>query len=135
MNLEAKQAELISDLLILPDAHERLSVLLSRSTRMCLADDAKVAANRVAGCVSEVWLTASESEGIFVFKCDAESPMVKALITLLCELYSGSAADDIRRVEPEIWEKCGLLKVLSPTRINGLRAVRQRMVSLVSVSR
>ena len=132
MNLAAKQAELISDLLILPDAHERLSALVSRSTRMCLAEDAKVDANRVVGCVSQVWLTASESDGIYVFNCDAESPMVKALVTLLCDLYSGSTAEEIQRVEPEVWEKCGLLKVLSPTRVNGLEAVRRRIVSEVS---
>lgn len=132
MNLEAKQAELISDLLIIPDAHERLSALVSRSTRMCLAEDAKVDANRVVGCVSQVWLTASESDGIYVFNCDAESPMVKALVTLLCDLYSGSTAEEIQRVEPEVWENCGLLKVLSPTRVNGLEAVRRRIVSEVS---
>lgn len=132
MNLEAKQAELISDLLILPDTHERLSALVSRSTRMCLAEDAKVDANRVVGCVSQVWLTASESDGIYVFNCDAESPMVKALVTLLCDLYSGCTAEEIRSVEPEIWEKCGLLKVLSPTRVNGLEAVRRRIVSVAS---
>ena len=132
MNLEAKQSELIADLLILPDAHERLSALVSRSTRMKLTEDAKIEANRVAGCVSQVWLTASESEGRYVFQCDAESPMVKALVTLLCDLYSGSTAEEVRQVEPEVWEKCGFLKVLSPTRVNGLRAVRQRIASLAA---
>ena len=132
MNLAAKQAELISDLMILPDAHERLSALVSRSTRMKLTEDAKIEANRVAGCLSQVWLTASESEGRYVFQCDAESPMVKAMVTLLCDLYSGSTAEEVRQVEPEVWEKCGFLKVLSPTRLNGLRAVRQRIASLAA---
>jgi cysteine desulfuration protein SufE len=56
--------------------------------------------------------------------------MVKGLVSLLCELYSGATPEEILSVETTIWEECGFLKMLSPTRLNGLSAVRERIRQL-----
>jgi cysteine desulfuration protein SufE len=52
---------------------------------------------------------------------------VAGLVALLCHLYSGAEPKEVATVEPEVLKACGLTKVLSPTRLNGLNAVRERM--------
>ena len=51
--------------------------------------------------------------------------MVKGLVGLLCDAYEGGAVEEVGSQEPIIWERLGLLKQLTPTRLNGLAAVRQ----------
>jgi cysteine desulfuration protein SufE len=58
--------------------------------------------------------------------------MVAGLVALLCALYEDAAPSEVIAIEPQIWEKCGLVKVLSPTRLQGLAAVRQRLRALAT---
>jgi cysteine desulfuration protein SufE len=58
--------------------------------------------------------------------------MVAGLVALLCHLYDGAKPEEVMAVEPEVLKECGLVKVLSPTRLNGLNAVRQRMRGLAA---
>jgi cysteine desulfuration protein SufE len=130
--LAQKQQTWIEDLLILPDPQERLAELMRRGVRHQLEAEEKVEANRVQGCQSQVWLVAHWQDGSARFVCDAESPMVKGLAAALCDLYSDQSTAEIRAVEPVFWEAAGLHKVLSPTRLRGLSALRKRIVSLVT---
>ena len=132
MTLSAKQNELISDLNLIADPHERLSVLVSESASHALPAELKTSDHLVSGCVSRVWLAGSLTNGQCLFRCDAESPMVKGLVALLCDLYSGGTPEEVMRVEPEIWAACGLDRLLSPTRANGLRSVRARIRELAA---
>jgi cysteine desulfuration protein SufE len=136
MSLAAKQAALIEDLNFLPDAQERLAEVVRRGARHSLPEDNKVESNRVEGCVSKVWLLGGWVGGTLSFSCDAESPMVKGLAALLCDLYSGATPAEVVAVEPLLWQACGLHKMLSPTRLNGLAALRAkiRAVALINVS-
>lgn len=49
--------------------------------------------------------------------------MVRGLIGLLCELYHGAPPAEMIALEPTIFEKLGIAKNLTPTRLNGLAAV------------
>jgi cysteine desulfuration protein SufE len=53
--------------------------------------------------------------------------MVKGLVGLLCELYEGAAPDEVIAFEPTLFEDLGIVRMISPTRIAGLEAVRMRM--------
>jgi cysteine desulfuration protein SufE len=46
------------------------------------------------------------------------------LLVLLCDLYGDATPAEIIATEPELLEKLGLARNLSPTRLNGLRSVR-----------
>jgi cysteine desulfuration protein SufE len=130
MTLSAKQEALISDLNLIHDPHERLAAIVGNSASRSLPDLQKTDANQVAGCVSRVWLVGIHENGICRFESDADSPMVKGLVALLCDLYSGATLDEAAEIDPEIWNKCGFDRLLSPTRVNGLRAVRARIREL-----
>lgn len=127
MSLEDKQRTLIEDLSLIPDPQERLSAVVSGSARMKIEEAYKVEANLVPGCVSRVWLHGVVVDGRTQFRCDADSPIVKGLAALLCELYSDTTPAEAATVEPHVWEACGFTKLLSPTRLNGLGNVRRRI--------
>ncbi len=127
MTLDEKQRALIDDLNLIPDPHERLSALGSCGDAVRLPDEAKTDALLVPGCVSRVWLQGTLQDGACRFRCDADSPMVRSLVTVLCQLYDQSSPNEAATVEPLLWKACGFEKMLSPTRLNGLASVRSRI--------
>lgn len=132
MTLAAKQEALIEALHFLPDAQERLAELVRRGAAHELPEALKTEARQVPGCVSRVWLHGEVADGVLRLRCDADSPMVKGLAAALCDLYSGAPPEEVVAVAPRFWEACGLHKVLSPTRLNGLAALRARIVALAT---
>lgn len=132
MSLSAKQTELIDDLNLIEDAHERLSALTSYVARTRLPEELKTDDLIVPGCISRVWVHGELRDGLTHFRCAADSPMVAGLIALLCDLYSATKPEEVVEIEPEIWQRCGFVKLLSPTRLNGLAAVRARLKELAS---
>jgi cysteine desulfuration protein SufE len=127
MSLAEKQQSLIDDLNIIHDPHERLNAVVSRGAAMKLGEEHKIDANLVPGCVSRVWLHGVLVNGRTRFVCEADSPMVKGLAALLCELYTDSDPKEVAITEPQVWPGCGFTKMLSPTRLNGLMNVRKRI--------
>lgn len=127
MTLEEKQRTLIEDLNLIPDPHERLAALGSRSGAFLLPDEEKHDSLLVPGCVSRVWLHGRLQDGQCRFRCEADSPMVRSLVVLLCQLYDDASPAEVAVTEPELWRACGFDKMLSPTRLNGLASVRSRI--------
>jgi len=127
MTLVEKQQSLIDDLNIIDDLHERLNAVVSRAGSMKLDAAHQIESNLVPGCVSRVWLHGELVGGRTHFACAAESPMVKGLAALLCEIYTDVAPAEVVMVEPHIWEACGFTKMLSPTRLNGLANMRNKI--------
>lgn len=130
MTLAEKQQSLIDDLNIIDDPHERLNAVVMRGAAQTLDEKHKTEANLVPGCVSRVWLHGEQVEGRTRFVCDAESPMVKGLAALLCEVYTDADPAEVVAVEPAVWEGCGFTKMLSPTRLNGLANMRKRICEM-----
>jgi cysteine desulfuration protein SufE len=125
VSLAEKQQRMLADLLLIEDAQERLAAIVDRARpRLAVSRAEHTDANRVPGCVSPVWLVSACAGGVCEFRSDAESPMVRGLVALLCDLYTGGTPADVVATEPVLLEQLGLLRTLSPTRLNGLRSVR-----------
>lgn len=128
MTLAEKQQQMINDFALIEDAQERLSAVVDRArSRPPLDETERTEANRVRGCVSLAWIAAEMRDGRCHFRCDADSPLVRGLLVLLCDLYSEATAAEVAGTEPELLEKLGLAQNLSPTRLNGLRSVRAKI--------
>lgn len=128
MTLAEKQQQLIDDLILIEDPQERLSAVVDRAkSRPPLSESERTEANRVRGCVSLAWIVSEVSDGRCHFRCDADSPLVRGLLVLLCDLYSGAIPAEAAATEPVLFEKLGLAQNLSPTRLNGLRSVRAKI--------
>ena len=126
MTLLQKQAAFIDRYSVIPDPQERLAALISRkSTLAQLTDSERVDAALVRGCVSRVWLAGTHENGRCRYRVDADSPMVKGLVTALCELYDDAIPEEVISVEPEIFDALGISTNLTPTRLNGLASVRR----------
>jgi cysteine desulfuration protein SufE len=115
----------VEDLSVIPDPQERLAAIVDRARRSPpLRPVEKIAAHRVRGCVSVVWVVGEIREGRCYFRSDAESPVVRGLVAFLCECYSGAPPLVIAQSEADPLAALGLTQNLSPTRRNGLAATR-----------
>ena len=128
MSVAERQRELVERFSALPDRHERLAAIVDRARKSApLSPDQKTAAQRVPGCVSPVWLATEFRDGRLFLRSDADSPVVKGLVALLCELYDGATPADIAATEPTLFADLDVDRDLSPTRRHGLAAVRARL--------
>ncbi|MBX9768934.1 MAG: SufE family protein [Bdellovibrionales bacterium] len=81
---------------------------------------------KIKGCQSQVWLNASIKDGRVYFIGDSDAAIVKGLVAIVLEIYSGLTPQEIIETQPDIFERIGLNANLSQTRVNGLAAmVRQ----------
>ncbi len=123
--LTEKLQRLADDFSVLPDNQERLSAVVDRAKRLrSLHEAERIEAHRVHGCVSVVWLVGELRNGHCYFRSDAESPLVRGLVAFLCECFSGAPAAEIAACDADPLEMIGVGDNLSPTRRNGLNAVR-----------
>jgi cysteine desulfuration protein SufE len=125
MSVSEKQTQLAGDLSFIEDRQERLAAVVDRARRRpAFPADLKTNAHRVNGCISQVWVAGELRDGSLHFQFEADSPLVKGLVALLVDLYEGGIPADIVATEPVLFEQLGLTRDLTPTRQNGLAAVR-----------
>ena len=127
MSLATKQ-QLVADYAIIDDPQERLAAVVDQARRRpALPAAERTEANRVRGCVSLAWVVGEVRDGHCHFRCDADSPLVRGLLVLLGDVYSGGTPVEVAATEPALIEQLGLDRSLSPTRLNGLRSVRAKI--------
>ncbi len=129
MTLEDKDRTEIEELLVIPDAQERLAWLIRKADEGGLAQEECTDADRVTGCVSAVWVRALGGAEACHFRSHADSPMVKGLVAFLCRYFNGLSAKEILRCETDPMVRLGLVRILTITRLNGLAAVRARILA------
>lgn len=88
-------------------------------------------ANKVSGCVSQVWLVTSTGAGLdptLRFEGDSDAHIVRGLVAIVLALFSGKHASEILSTDAEATLKTlGLDEHLSPQRSNGLRSMVRRI--------
>jgi cysteine desulfuration protein SufE len=93
------------------------------------------AANKVQGCVSQVWLSKnidrSEAEKPKLkYLGDSDAHIVRGLIAILLTLYSGQTPQQILATDAtKVFDEFGFRDHLTPQRSNGLRAMVERIRS------
>jgi cysteine desulfuration protein SufE len=96
-------------------------------------EEARVEANKVQGCASQVWLTTrTQPDGahgpVMTFLADSDAHIVRGLIAILLAVYSGKPARDILATDAlAIFDELGLRENLTPQRSNGLRSMVERI--------
>lgn len=125
MTSAEQQRQLIEDFSLIENRQERLAAIVDRARRLPpLPEAERTEANRVPGCVSQVWVIGDRRDGRCYFRCDADGPLVKGLVAFLCDYFSGATPAEIADDTTDPLAALGLLRDLSPTRQNGLAAVR-----------
>ena len=125
MILDERLQRLHDDFAVFDDPHERLTAVIDRARKIpALFPAERTEANRVHGCVSVVWLVCELHDGHCHMRGDAESPLVRGLVVFLCDFFTGATAAEIATAEIDPLAALDLARNLSPTRRNGLAAVR-----------
>jgi cysteine desulfuration protein SufE len=125
--------EILADFELLDDWEDRYRYVIELGRRLePLSEADRSPANKVQGCVSQVWLSTrvDRSGGVprLSFIGDSDPHIVRGLIAILFSLYSGKTADEIARIDAG--ERLGLLHLnehLTPQRSNGLMAMVKRI--------
>lgn len=98
-----------------------------------LPESERTAANKVQGCVSQVWLSRTLSRSdtnqpVLSYIGDSDAHIVRGLIAILLSLYSDKSPQDILKIDPgTIFDELGFGQHLTPQRSNGLRAMVERI--------
>jgi cysteine desulfuration protein SufE len=75
---------------------------------------------RVYGCASQAWVIGRKIGNNYVFRCDSDALIVKGLLSLLCKIFSGHEAIEIRSLDhSKILNLVGLSGSISVQRTNG----------------
>lgn len=117
------------DFALFDDARDKIEHIIELGKELPpLPDELKTEANRVRGCQSQVWLVAEldpETRRIGL-RADSDAVIVKGLISLVLRLYDQRSPEAIIANPPEVFERIGLGKMLTPGRANGLYSMVER---------
>jgi cysteine desulfuration protein SufE len=125
--------EIVADFEVLEDWEDRYRYVIELGRKLTPLPEAdRTAANKVQGCVSQVWLAtfvapASPSPRLS-FIGDSDAHIVRGLIAILFALYSGKTADAILGTDANAaLAQLHLKEHLTPQRSNGLLAMVERI--------
>jgi len=127
--------ELEEDFSLLDEWEDRYRYIIELGRRLePLPEGDHSAANKVQGCVSQVWLTtkidADNGTHRLTFQGDSDAHIVRGLIAILFTLYSGRTAEEILTIDAhETLGRLHLNEHLTPQRSNGLMAMVKRIRS------
>ncbi len=120
----------------LDSPRDRLEYLLELGRDLPpLEEEAKREENRVRGCQSNVWMVADFDPATrrLVIRADSDALIVRGLVALLLRLYSGRTPEEILAHPPEVFERIGLGRLLTPGRQNGLWSMVERIREIARI--
>ena len=128
--IEDALTELADEFDLLGDWEERYRYVIDLGGDLApLTDDERSDANKVRGCASQVWLvTEPQADATVEFRGDSDAHLVKGLIAVLLQLFSGQHAADIAAYDTKAaLDRLGLGSMLTPQRSNGLASMANRI--------
>ena len=94
-----------------------------------LKENEKIEKNKINGCTSRAWVvTKQNSDDTYTFRTDSDSLIVKGLLTILEQIFSGQTADNILSINSsDILYSIGLDKTITSQRTNGFSSAVQKI--------
>ena len=94
-----------------------------------LKENEKVEQNKINGCTSRAWVVIEENgDDTYTFRTDSDSLIVKGLLTILEQVFSGQTADNILSINSsDILYSIGLDKTITSQRTNGFSSAVQKI--------
>ncbi|WP_316858068.1 SufE family protein [uncultured Cohaesibacter sp.] len=127
--------EIIENFSFIDDWEERYRYVIELGRDLeDLPEAAMCEANKVQGCVSQVWLTTKASgedtNPTLTFQGDSDAHIVKGLVAITLAIFSGKTAREILDIDVDpIFDQIGLHEHLTPQRSNGLASMIARIKS------
>jgi len=111
------------------DWEERYKYIIDLGKQLpAMSDDKKNDTYLLRGCQSQVWIDSELNNGVLTFEADSDAHIVRGLLGVVLAAYNHKTPADIIAFDiDDYFSKIDLVKHLSPTRGNGLRAMVQRI--------
>lgn len=115
---------------------DRYKYIIDLGKELPPMDDAKKDdAHLVRGCQSQVWIDHNLEDDRLWFEVDSDAFIVKGLLGVVLAAYNGKTPQQVLNFDIEgYFDQLGLLKHLSPTRGNGLRAMVKRIQTIAQAT-
>ncbi len=128
---EQLTSALIEDFEFLEDWPSRYAYLIELGEKLPAFDERlRIEENRVKGCMSQVWVHATERQGgsVVDYSGDCDTAIIKGILAVLIELMSGLTREEIEALDLEaLFDALQLRENLSPSRHFGVYAIVELM--------
>ncbi len=126
--------EIIETFEFLDDWEDRYKYVIDLGKELPgLPEAEKNEANKVRGCVSQVWLVTeiarnADGEPVITYQGDSDALIVQGLVAIVLALFSGKTAQEILDTDVDaLFGQLGLQEHLTPQRSNGLKSMVARI--------
>jgi cysteine desulfuration protein SufE len=124
MTLEEKKNALVEEIMLIPDAYERLGYIVDRGKKAHgLPNDLRIDNFKIEGCMSQLWVVPEFHDGVCRYQSESDSAIVKGIASLLCDFYSEAKPEEIIEADADFLGEVGITQHLSPNRRNGLSRI------------
>ena len=130
MNMQQQLTSLRELFMLFEDPKDKFVQLMDMAKESeQLKDNEKVEQNKINGCTSRAWVvTEQNGDDTYTFRTDSDSLIVKGLLTILEQVFSGQTADTILSINSnDILHSIGLDKTITSQRTNGFSSAVQKI--------
>lgn len=125
-------AEIIENFQFLDDWDDRYKYLIELGSALPeFPIEKQTAANKVQGCVSQVWVTCDKSDTvdpILIFNGGSDAHIVSGLVAITFAIFSNKKASEVLETnERQIFDSIDLSEHITPQRSNGLNSLVERI--------
>ena len=124
--------ELFENFAYLTDWEDKYRYLIELGDHLPpFAESDKTEANKVNGCMSQVWFTCHLENNQYFFNATSDAHIVRGLEAILLILVNGKTAKEIQQLDiAQCFRELGLEEHISPTRRNGFFAMIGRIKAI-----
>ena len=130
MNIQQQLTSLRELFMLFEDPKDKFVQLMDMAKESeHLKENEKIEKNKINGCTSRAWVvTKQNSDDTYTFRTDSDSLIVKGLLTILEQIFSGQTADNILSINSrDILYSIGLDKTITSQRTNGFSSAVQKI--------
>jgi cysteine desulfuration protein SufE len=130
MNIQQQLTSLRELFMLFEDPKDKFVQLMDMAKESeHLKESEKIEKNKINGCTSRAWVvTKQNSDDTYTFRTDSDSLIVKGLLTILEQIFSGQTADNILSINSsDILYSIGLDKTITSQRTNGFSSAVQKI--------
>ena len=117
--------EIVENFSFLDDWEDRYGYLIELGNSLAPVNEGQLSdANKVQGCVSQVWLVSHLDNGKLWFNGASDAHIVRGLVAVALVLFSGKTPTEIAAIDEDAtFHAIGLSEHLTPQRANGLKSL------------
>ncbi len=128
MSLQEKLEDFKEDLEFFEDDLQKYEFIIELGKKIKDFDEKDmVEKNLVYGCTSQVWLITEIKDGKYYFKGTSDALIVKGLVYIVTELFSGLSKDELINTDFNIINELGLTEIITPTRQSGVAGMIKKI--------